>query len=56
MRLKEEQIRREEEKLRNIEMQVQRELAEKRAQLQAKEEALRNLESRLEASSQAPSE
>ncbi|KAF8338146.1 septin [Cantharellus anzutake] len=49
VRLKEEQLRREEEKLREIELRVQREISEKRQELVAKEEALRNLESRLAA-------
>ena len=41
MRLKEEQLRREEEKLREIEIKVQREINEKRQELLAKEESLR---------------
>ncbi|THU96747.1 septin [Dendrothele bispora CBS 962.96] len=45
--IKEEQLRKEEEKLREIELRVQREINEKRQQLLAKEESLRNLESRL---------
>jgi len=49
VRLKEEQLRKEEEKLREIELRVQREIHEKRQQLLAKEESLRNLESRLAA-------
>ncbi|CAG8439605.1 21306_t:CDS:10 [Rhizophagus irregularis] len=47
VRLKEEQLKREEEKLREIELKVQREITEKRQELLAKEEALRNLEARL---------
>ncbi|GAA5897622.1 uncharacterized protein JCM6883_006757 [Sporobolomyces salmoneus] len=47
VRLKEEQLRREEEKLRDLELRSQRELAEKRQELLAKEESLRNLEARL---------
>ncbi|RIB13290.1 Septin-domain-containing protein [Gigaspora rosea] len=47
VRLKEEQLKREEEKLREIELKVQREISEKRQELLAKEEALRNLEARL---------
>ncbi|KAL1918532.1 uncharacterized protein VTP21DRAFT_3192 [Calcarisporiella thermophila] len=47
--LKEEQLRKEEEKLRDIEMRVQREIMEKRRELIAKEEALRSLEQRLAA-------
>ncbi|GAA5858009.1 hypothetical protein JCM5353_008162, partial [Sporobolomyces roseus] len=49
VRLKEEQLRREEEKLRDLELRSQRELAEKRQELIAKEESLRNLEARLAA-------
>ncbi|RDB25507.1 Septin spn3 [Hypsizygus marmoreus] len=49
VRLKEEQLRRDEEKLREVELRQQRELNEKRQQLMAKEETLRNLESRLAA-------
>ena len=41
VRLKEEQLRREEEKLREIEMRVQREINERRQELLAKEESLR---------------
>ncbi|KAF7319968.1 hypothetical protein MKEN_00780700 [Mycena kentingensis (nom. inval.)] len=41
VRLKEEQLRREEEKLREIELRVQREINEKRQELLAKEESLR---------------
>ena len=51
MRLKEENLRREEEKLRDIELKVQREIAEKRQQLFVKEEALKSLEQRLANSS-----
>ncbi|KAL1919614.1 uncharacterized protein VTP21DRAFT_1545 [Calcarisporiella thermophila] len=47
--LKEEQLRKEEEKLREIELRVQREIMEKRQELLAKEEALRSLEARLAA-------
>ncbi|TFK74332.1 GTP binding protein [Pluteus cervinus] len=47
VRIKEEQLRREEEKLREIELRVQREINERRQELMAKEESLRNLESRL---------
>lgn len=54
VRLKEEQLRREEEKLREIELRVQREINEKRQQLMAKEETLRNLESRLAAQGSVP--
>lgn len=41
VRIKEEQLRREEEKLREIELRVQREINEKRQELLAKEAALR---------------
>lgn len=51
VRIKEEQLKREEEKLRDIEIRVQREIAEKRQQLLAKEEALSRLESKLAQSS-----
>lgn len=47
VRIKEEQLRREEEKLREVELRVQREINEKRQELMAKEAALRNLESRI---------
>ncbi|KAK1225648.1 Cell division control protein 11 [Marasmius sp. AFHP31] len=47
-RIKEEQIRKEEEKLREIELRVQRDINEKRQELLAKEETLRNLEIRLQ--------
>ncbi|TEB32994.1 septin [Coprinellus micaceus] len=47
--LKEEQLRREEEKLREIELKMQRELNERRQQLLAKEAALRDLETRIAA-------
>ncbi|ORY85033.1 Septin [Protomyces lactucae-debilis] len=47
VRIKEEHLRREEEKLRDIEIKVQREISEKRQQLLAKEEALKSLEARL---------
>ncbi|KAG2180474.1 hypothetical protein INT44_003478, partial [Umbelopsis vinacea] len=47
VRLKEEQLKKEEEKLRDIEFKVQREIQEKRQELLAKEEALRSLEARL---------
>ncbi|KAF8902918.1 septin [Gymnopilus junonius] len=47
VRIKEEQLRREEEKLREVELRVQREINEKRQELLAKEAALRNLESRI---------
>jgi len=41
VKIKEEQLRREEEKLREIELRVQREINEKRQELLAKEAALR---------------
>jgi len=43
VRLKEEQLRREEEKLREIELKVQREINEKRQELLAEEESLRSV-------------
>jgi len=49
VKIKEEQLRREEEKLREIELRVQREINEKRQELLAKENALRNLETRIAA-------
>lgn len=47
VRLKEEQLRREEEKLREIELKVQREIQVKRQELLAKEDSLKVLEARL---------
>lgn len=47
VRLKEEQLRREEEKLRDIELKVQREIQLKRQELLAKEDSLKVLEARL---------
>ncbi|BGP42197.1 Cell division control protein 11 [Rhodotorula kratochvilovae] len=49
VRLKEDQLRREEQQLRDLELRSQRELAEKRQELLAREEVLRNLEARLAA-------
>ncbi|GFZ49551.1 Septin homolog spn1 [Saitozyma sp. JCM 24511] len=49
VRLKEEQLRREEEKLRDIELKVQREIQLKRQELLAKEDSLKVLEARLAA-------
>ncbi|KAL7422763.1 Cell division control protein 11 [Cryptotrichosporon argae] len=49
VRLKEEQLRREEEKLREIELKVQREIQIKRQELLAKEDSLKVLEARLAA-------
>ncbi|PLW04946.1 hypothetical protein PCASD_24395, partial [Puccinia coronata f. sp. avenae] len=43
-RLKEEQLKREAEKLKGIELRVQREMSQKRQELIAKEESLRNIE------------
>lgn len=51
VRLKEEQLRREEEKLREIELKVQREIQIKRQELLAKEDSLKVLEARLGGSS-----
>lgn len=45
--LKEEQLQREEEKLREIEMRVQREINEKRMELMTREQELREIEARL---------
>ena len=47
VRLKEEQLRREEDKLREIEYRVQREIQLKRQELSAKEDSLKVLEARL---------
>jgi len=47
VRLKEEQLHREEEKLREIELKVQREIQIKRQELLAKEDSLKVLEARL---------
>ncbi|KAI0808660.1 septin [Xylaria sp. FL0064] len=47
VRLKEEQLRREEEKLREIEIKVQREINEKRQELLARESQLREIEARM---------
>ncbi len=47
VRLKEEHLRREEEKLREIEFKVQREIQMKRQELLAKEDSLKVLEARL---------
>lgn len=52
VRLKEEQLRREEEKLREIELKVQREIQIKRQELLAKEDSLKVLEARLAAQGQ----
>ncbi|KAL1957720.1 hypothetical protein VTO42DRAFT_5563 [Malbranchea cinnamomea] len=48
VRLKEEQLRREEEKLREIELKVQREINEKRQELLARESQLREIEARMQ--------
>ncbi|MBW0502772.1 hypothetical protein O181_042487 [Austropuccinia psidii MF-1] len=53
-RLKEEQLRKEEEKLKEIELRVQREISEKRQELLAKEESLRNMEARLAHATSGP--
>ncbi|KAG0146524.1 hypothetical protein CROQUDRAFT_657345 [Cronartium quercuum f. sp. fusiforme G11] len=53
-RIKEEQLRKEEEKLKEIELRVQREISEKRQELLAKEESLRNMEARLTHASSGP--
>lgn len=46
--LKEEQLRREEEKLREIEIKVQREINEKRQELLARESQLKEIEARMQ--------
>lgn len=46
--LKEEQLRREEEKLREIEVKVQREINEKRQELLARESQLKEIEARMQ--------
>jgi hypothetical protein len=46
-RLKEEQLAREEEKLREIELRVQKEINEKRLELTAREQELREIEARI---------
>lgn len=48
VRLKEEQLRREEEKLKEIELKVQREINEKRQELLARESQLREIEARMQ--------
>ncbi|OLL21921.1 Septin spn3 [Neolecta irregularis DAH-3] len=48
VRLKEEQLRREEEKLKEIELKVQREITEKRQELLAREEKLKEIEARIQ--------
>ena len=48
MRVKEEQLRREEEKLRDIELKVQREINEKRQELLARESQLKEIEARMQ--------
>jgi cell division control protein 11 len=47
VKLKEEQLRREEEKLREIELKVQREITEKRQELLARESQLKEIEARM---------
>ncbi|CAJ0754968.1 248_t:CDS:10, partial [Entrophospora sp. SA101] len=51
VKIKEEQLKREEEKLREIELKVTREITERRQELLAKEEALRNLEAQISSGS-----
>ncbi|MCJ1327939.1 hypothetical protein MMC10_004614 [Thelotrema lepadinum] len=48
VRLKEEQLRREEEKLRDIEVKIQREINEKRQELLARESQLKEIEARMQ--------
>ena len=47
VRVKEDQLRREEEKLREIEVKVQREINEKRQELLARESQLKEIEARM---------
>jgi len=47
VRLKEEQLRREEEKLKEIELKVQKEINEKRQELLARESQLKEIEARM---------
>jgi cell division control protein 11 len=48
IRLKEEQLRREEQKFREIEVRVQKEIQEKRQELLAREAQLRDIEARIQ--------
>ena len=48
VRVKEDQLRREEEKLREIELKVQREINEKRQELLARESQLKEIEARMQ--------
>ena len=54
VRLKEEQLRREEEKLREIEIKVQREINEKRQELLARESQLKEIEARMQRETASP--
>ena len=54
VRLKEEQLRREEDKLRDIELKVQREIADKRQELLARDSQLREIEARMARESSQP--
>ncbi|KAI9820057.1 MAG: hypothetical protein M1826_001047 [Phylliscum demangeonii] len=56
VRLKEEQLRREEEKFREIEVKVQREINEKRQELLARESQLKEIEARMQREQSAPME
>jgi cell division control protein 11 len=53
VRLKEEQLRREAEKLKEIELKVQKEINEKRQELLARESQLREIEARMQREAQA---
>ena len=54
VRVKEEQLRREEEKLREIEVKVQREINEKRQELLARESQLKEFEARMNREQSTP--
>lgn len=54
VRVKEEQLRREEEKLRDIELKVQREINEKRQELLARESQLKEIEARMQREQSVP--
>ncbi|RMJ27380.1 hypothetical protein PHISP_01760 [Aspergillus sp. HF37] len=56
VRLKEEQLRREEDKLRDVELKVQREIAEKRQELLARESQLKEIEVRVNRETSQPGE
>lgn len=56
VRLKEEQLRREEGKLRDVELKVQREITEKRQELLARESQLKEIEVRVNREASQPGE